>query len=48
VNIVEGENSFAYPYAIQTRDGKIRVAYTSDGRSVIHMAVFDESVLLRE
>jgi len=48
VNIGEGENSFAYPYAIQTRDGKIRVIYTSDGRSVINMAVFEERLLLRE
>jgi predicted neuraminidase len=48
VNIAEGENSFAYPYAIQTRDGKIRVIYTSDGRSVINMAVFEETLLLGE
>jgi predicted neuraminidase len=47
-NIGEGKNSFAYPYAIQTRDGKIRVVYTSDQRSVINMAVFEESLLLGE
>jgi predicted neuraminidase len=45
-NIGEGENSFAYPYAIQTRDGKIRVVYTSDRRSVINMAVFEEGLIL--
>jgi hypothetical protein len=37
-----------YPYAIQTRDGKIRVACTSDQRPVINMAVFEESLLLGE
>jgi predicted neuraminidase len=47
-NIGEGKNSFAYPYAIQTRDGKIRVVYTSDQRSVINVAVFEESLLLGE
>jgi predicted neuraminidase len=46
LNLVEGDNSFAYPYAVQTRDGRIRVIYTSDRRSVINMAVFEESLLL--
>lgn len=46
LNLVEGDNSFAYPYAVQTQDGKIRVIYTSDRRSVINMAVFEESLLL--
>ena len=44
-NIAEGDNSFAYPYALQTRDGKIHVAYTTDGRTVIHMSTFDEDWL---
>jgi predicted neuraminidase len=46
VNIGESQDSYAYPYAIQTRDGRIRVVYTSDRRSVINMAVFEESLLL--
>ncbi len=45
-NLAEGSGDFAYPYAIQTKDGKIHVVYTSERRSVINHAVFDESVLL--
>ncbi len=47
-NLAEGPGDFAYPFAIQTRDGKIHAVYTSQRRSVINHAVFDESVLLRE
>ncbi len=46
-NIMEGENSFAYPYAIQTRDGKIHVVFTTDERTVIMHAVFEESAILK-
>lgn len=45
-NLAEGEDSFAYPSAVQTPDGKIHVVYTSDGRKVIRRAVFLESDLL--
>jgi predicted neuraminidase len=45
-NIAEGPNSFAYPVAVQTRDGRIRVVFTSDRRTVINMAEFDESAIL--
>ncbi|MFB3786654.1 MAG: exo-alpha-sialidase [bacterium] len=45
-NIQEGENSFAYPYALQTRDGKIHVVFTTDERTVIQHAVFEESAIL--
>ena len=45
-NLAEGPDDFAYPFAIQTRDGKIHVVYTSQRRSVINHTVFDESVLL--
>lgn len=45
-NIAEGENSFAYPMAIQTKDGKIHVIYTSNQRTTIHHAVFEESAIL--
>jgi predicted neuraminidase len=44
-NIAEGRNSFAYPYAIQTRDGKIHIVFTSDQRSVINHAVFEEGAI---
>lgn len=36
----------AYPVAIQTRDGKIHVVYTSQEREVVNRAVFDESAIL--
>lgn len=41
-NIAEGPGDFAYPVAIQTRDGRIHVIYTSHRRSVVNRAVFDE------
>lgn len=43
VNVAVGNHDYAYPYAIQTRDGKIHLVFTSDGRSIINHAVFDES-----
>jgi predicted neuraminidase len=36
----------AYPVAIQTRDGKIRVVYTSSERSVVNIVVFEEGAVL--
>ncbi len=36
----------AYPVAIQTRDGKIHVVYTSQERQVVNRAVFEESAIL--
>jgi hypothetical protein len=45
-NIAVGPFDYAYPYAIQSRDGKIHVIYTSHERTVIEHAVFDESWLL--
>jgi predicted neuraminidase len=47
-NLAEGPGDFGYPFAIQTRDGKIHVVYTSDRRSVINHAVFDESAILSQ
>ena len=44
-NIADGPGDFAYPTAIQTRDGRIHVVYTSDRRRVINHAVFDEGWL---
>lgn len=41
-----GDNSFAYPYMIQTRDGKILVLYTTNHRTSIMLAEFPESAIL--
>lgn len=45
-NLAEGDDSFAYPSAARTADGRIHVVYTSGGRKVIRRAVFLESDLL--
>lgn len=45
-NLAEGEDSFAYPSAVQTRDGRIHVVYTSDGRKAVRRAVFREADLI--
>lgn len=45
-NLAEGPGDFAYPYAIQTRDGKIHVIYTTKKRSTIMHATFDEKALM--
>jgi len=42
-DIATGPFDYAYPYAIQTKDGKIHVVYTSHGRTVINHAIFDEA-----
>jgi len=47
-NLAEGRDSFAYPYAIQTRDGRIHVVYTSAGRRIINRVIFDEEWVLRK
>jgi predicted neuraminidase len=47
-NIAEGPGDFAYPFAIQSKDGKIHVVYSSERRSVINHAIFEESALLGE
>ncbi len=41
-----GENSFAYPYMIQTSDGKILVLYTTNHRTSIMLAEFPETAIL--
>jgi predicted neuraminidase len=41
-----GGNTFAYPYAIQTADGKIHVIYTTNNRTTIMHAVFDEAAVM--
>jgi predicted neuraminidase len=44
-DLATGPFDYAYPYAIQTRDHKIHVVYTSHERTVINHAVFDEAWL---
>jgi predicted neuraminidase len=41
-DLATGPHDFAYPTAIQTRDGNIHVVYTSEQRTVVNHAVFDE------
>jgi predicted neuraminidase len=45
-HIAGGDNDFAYPYAIQTRDGKIHIIYTTNSRTTIMHAVFDEYAII--
>jgi predicted neuraminidase len=41
-NLCEGNNDFGYPSAFQARDGRVHLVFTSDRRSVVNHAVFDE------
>jgi len=45
-NVCEGENDFGYPSAFQARDGLIHLVFTSDRRTVVNHAVFDEDWVL--
>jgi predicted neuraminidase len=45
-NIAEGPGDFAYPIAFQARDGAIHVVFTSNRRTVINHATFDEEWVL--
>lgn len=45
LDIGAGKREFAYPYAIQTSDGRIQLIYTSAGRTEIHRQVFREEDL---
>lgn len=45
-DIAGGDNTFAYPYAIQTQDQKIHIIYTTNGRTTIMHAVFDEYAII--
>lgn len=44
--IAGGDNTFAYPYLIQSRDGKLLVLYTTNDRTTIMLAEFDEAAVL--
>jgi hypothetical protein len=39
------KGDFGYPTALQTRDGKIHVLYTSDERTVVRQIVLTEADL---
>lgn len=41
--IGDADNTYAYPIGFQARDGRIHIVYTSDRRTVINHAVFDEA-----
>jgi predicted neuraminidase len=41
-NLAEGPGDFGYPLAFQARDGMIHVVFTSERRTVVNHAVFDE------
>ena len=36
------DNDYGYPIAFQSADGRIHVVFTSDRRTVVNHAVFDE------
>lgn len=40
--MAEGAYDYAYPMAVQTRDGRIHLIFTSHERTVVNHAVFDE------
>jgi predicted neuraminidase len=42
-NVAEGPGDYAYPFAIEGSDGKVHLVFTSEERTVIRHAVFDES-----
>lgn len=46
--IVQGPGPYAYPYAIQTSDGKVHIIFTSNNRTEIYHAVFDEAAITDE
>jgi predicted neuraminidase len=47
-NLVDKKgDSAAYPFAIQTNDGRIHVIYTSESRTVVNHAIFDEVAVLK-
>jgi predicted neuraminidase len=46
-NICEGNGDFGYPSAFQSRDGRIHLVYTSDKRTLVNHAVFDEDWVIQ-
>ncbi len=45
-DLFTGPGPFAYPYAIQTKDGKIHLIFTTRDRTLIKHAVFEEALIL--
>ena len=45
LDIATGPHDYAYPYAIQTKDNRIHLIYTSHGRKRVNRAVFREEDL---
>ncbi|MCK5862121.1 MAG: exo-alpha-sialidase [Candidatus Hydrogenedentes bacterium] len=43
--IAGGKNSYAYPYAVQGKDEKVYLVYTTNNRTTIMMAVFEEAAI---
>lgn len=46
LRIADGPGDYGYPFAIQAADGKIHIVYTSDERTVVRRAIFEESAVL--
>jgi predicted neuraminidase len=42
-NLADGKGDFAYPIGFQARDGRMHIVYTSERRTVINHAIFDEA-----
>lgn len=47
-NLVVGPGPYAYPYAIQAKDGTIHCVYTTEDRTLIMLASFEEEAVLEE
>ena len=45
-NLMTGDDDFAYPIALQGKDGRIYVVFTSQERTQINLAVLDETWVL--
>ena len=42
-DIIGGDGDYGYPMAVQAKDGLIHVVFTSERRSVVNRAIFDEA-----
>ena len=47
-NVREGDGDFGYPTVFQARDGRIHLVFTSEKRSVVNHAVFDEDWIMQK
>lgn len=46
-NVADGPFDYGYPEAIQAKDGKIHLIFTSHERSVVNIATFDEDWIIQ-